>query len=414
METSDTSSKQTAMLLLPPNTATLHPTGAPLTPTPSVSNTLHYPSTQPHTHTPAYSPLPEEGEELDADMHNEEVSCVEDESVDDLSMTRGGLPPELIAVYNPVPVPATGSLEYCVELVTHLVDKNAGSVRAVQARLTLFEALEHFDFFNDLFFICRVVFSVFVGKAVHDNRMGLFALWWLGTIWLTSFLGYVLRPCLIYHRISGDDMKMFMPFLVFQQIRVAGQYSPQTLYMYERLYWTYALIMRVVEDTPQVIASSIFLLSYGRDAYAIAVILVSFILLIITSIRMGRAYPLAGTVSLLLSTQPPVDSPVVSEATHTSYHITLYMAATCLLWTATHIVTLQYVMAPFTIVVICMLVMTGAATIGFLILWFYYSMQSEIDVDQRFMRGTSQLYPRFDTSMYSDYVPDNPEMAPTA
>eukprot|EP00922_Rhytidocystis_sp_ex-Travisia-forbesii_P017697 GHVS01026381.1.p1 GENE.GHVS01026381.1~~GHVS01026381.1.p1 ORF type:complete len:352 (-),score=26.70 GHVS01026381.1:60-1115(-) len=303
-------------------------------------------------------------------------------------------PTPLAPLAPPAPL---SSLEYIGQLLKALPDSGSMSLRATQARLTIFEILEHIDFFNDLMFIARVAFTICVGKVGHEESLGLCTLWWLVTIWLTSFLGYCLRPCLIYHRISGEHLKMFWPFVVLRQIKVSGEKCPQVLYMYERLYWTYALIMRVVEDIPQVLASSIFLLNYGRDAYAIVVICFSVLLLIITSIRMGASYPLAGTVSLLLSTQPPVDSPVISEATHTTYHITLYMAATMLLWTATHVITLQYVEMPYQLGVMIFCILSAVACVGFLALWFYYSQQSEIDVDQRFMRGTSQTYPRFES-----------------
>eukprot|EP00922_Rhytidocystis_sp_ex-Travisia-forbesii_P017696 GHVS01026376.1.p1 GENE.GHVS01026376.1~~GHVS01026376.1.p1 ORF type:complete len:355 (-),score=29.95 GHVS01026376.1:120-1184(-) len=324
----------------------------------------------------------------------------------DPPLSPPGIPPASPSVYvhpSPTPPPPLAlppplsSVEYIWELIKAVPETGSMSLRSTQARLTLFEILEHFDFFNDLMFIARVAFTICVGKVGHEESLGVFALWWLVTIWLTSFLGYCLRPCLIYHRISGEHLRMFWPFVVFQQIKVSGEKCPQVLYMYERLYWTYALIMRVVEDIPQVVASSIFLLNYGRDAYAIVVISFSVLLLIITSIRMGASYPLAGTVSLLLSTQPPVDSPVISEATHTTYHITLYMAATMLFWTATHIVTLQYVEMPYQLGVMIFCIVSAVACVGFLALWFYYSQQSEIDVDQRFMRGTSQTYPRFDS-----------------
>eukprot|EP00922_Rhytidocystis_sp_ex-Travisia-forbesii_P025443 GHVS01037359.1.p1 GENE.GHVS01037359.1~~GHVS01037359.1.p1 ORF type:complete len:388 (+),score=50.21 GHVS01037359.1:3-1166(+) len=289
------------------------------------------------------------------------------------------------------------TVDYVCELIKVLPEASSMSIRATQARLTMFEILEHIDFVNDLMFIARVAFAICVGKVGIEQNLGYFALWWLVTIWLTSFLGYCLRPCLIYHRISGEHMRIFWPIIVLHQIKVSGEKCPQVLYMYERLYWTYALIMRVVEDIPQVVASTIFLLNYGRDAYAIVVICFSVLLLVITSIRMGMSYPLAGTVSLLLSTQPPVDSPVVSEATHTTYHITLYMAVTMLFWTATHVVTLQFIAMPYQLGVMFMCVASAVACVGFLGLWFYYSQQSEIDVDQRFMRGTSQTYPRCET-----------------
>lgn len=41
----------------------------------------------------------------------------------------------------------------------------------------------------------------------------------------------------------------------------------QALFMYERLSWTYQLLMRIIEDIPQLLISLLFLLQHGRDVY---------------------------------------------------------------------------------------------------------------------------------------------------
>lgn len=43
--------------------------------------------------------------------------------------------------------------------------------------------------------------------------------------------------------------------------------SPQVLFMFERLCWTYQLLMRVLEDLPQVLLSILFLINQGKDTY---------------------------------------------------------------------------------------------------------------------------------------------------
>ncbi|CDJ44600.1 Conserved Plasmodium membrane protein, related [Eimeria tenella] len=156
------------------------------------------------------------------------------------------------------------------------------AVKQRQAKLLLIEALDHFDMINDLFFILRVSLVLWRRGPFHELRSVRFVLLWLS--------------CL----------RLFMPFAVFNEIKRAGVQCPQALFMFERLTWTFQLLMRLVEDLPQLIMSLIYLINNGKDIYAIVVISYSSTMFLITSIRMGKRYPFRGTLYLLFSSRAPM------------------------------------------------------------------------------------------------------------
>ncbi|XP_026192643.1 uncharacterized protein LOC34623769 [Cyclospora cayetanensis] len=176
------------------------------------------------------------------------------------------------------------------------------AVKQKQAKLLLIEALDHFDMINDLFFILRVSLVLWRRGPFHEMRSARFVLLWL--------------CCL----------RLFSPLAVFGEIKRSGVHCPQALFMFERLTWTFQLLMRVVEDLPQLLMSLIFLINNGKDVYAIAVISYSSTMFVVTSIRMGKRYPLKGTLYLLFSSQAPIDDPVAQEAAPTTTEITLFMS----------------------------------------------------------------------------------------
>ncbi|CDJ61508.1 Conserved Plasmodium membrane protein, related [Eimeria maxima] len=176
------------------------------------------------------------------------------------------------------------------------------AIKQRQAKLLLLEALDHFDLINDLFFIIRVSLVLWRRRGFHELPSLRFVLLWLG--------------CL----------RLFIPLAVFGEIKRSGVECPQALFMFERLTWTFQLLMRAVEDLPQLLMSFIYLINCGKDNYAIAVISYSTIMFIITSIRMGKRYPFKGTLYLLFSSRAPIDDPVAQEAAPTTTEITLFMS----------------------------------------------------------------------------------------
>ena len=53
------------------------------------------------------------------------------------------------------------------------------------------------------------------------------------------------------------------------RLRFIVCYPFQDLFMFERLTWTFQLLMRAVEDLPQLLMSLIFLLNNGKDVYVL-------------------------------------------------------------------------------------------------------------------------------------------------
>lgn len=225
--------------------------------------------------------------------------------------------------------------QYIRSLVVSVTD--SVSIRGHQARLTMWELLEHFDFLNDLFFICRVCLMMQEPKFLENpqlQRIGFTSVLCLVCIWLISAVAYGCRRYIIYHRITASpNTHIFYPLIVFWKIRDLGETSCETLYMFHRLVWTYQVIMRLIEDIPQLFISAVFLANFGQNIYTYFMIAYSCALMVITSIRMGLAYPLFGTLSLILSRVPPVDSPEVNEAAPTTRNFFLFLAFTFAVWT---------------------------------------------------------------------------------
>ncbi|KAH0480407.1 MAG: uncharacterized protein KVP18_000825 [Porospora cf. gigantea A] len=164
-----------------------------------------------------------------------------------------------------VPHDASWSV-YLWTITRHMYSrKPCNKVIATQGRITLWEALEEFDIVNDFLFLIKVAISVHRGQA--SWKTGLIALVCLTNIYVLSVILYSTRQFIIYHRIGAESRWLFRPFVALRQVRLSGESDPTALFMFERLLWTYQLIMRVFEDIPQAIVSALFLATYGRDFY---------------------------------------------------------------------------------------------------------------------------------------------------
>ncbi|OEH75265.1 hypothetical protein cyc_07910 [Cyclospora cayetanensis] len=275
------------------------------------------------------------------------------------------------------------------------------AVKQKQAKLLLIEALDHFDMINDLFFILRVSLVLWRRGPFHEMRSARFVLLWLCCTYIISLTATACKRYIIYHRIKGESLRLFSPLAVFGEIKRSGVHCPQALFMFERLTWTFQLLMRVVEDLPQLLMSLIFLINNGKDVYAIAVISYSSTMFVVTSIRMGKRYPLKGTLYLLFSSQAPMccrhplrkalpspDDPVAQEAAPTTTEITLFMSF------------------GLAILSFCCFVLA----LCFLGFYAYFKQQRAIDVDREFLRGISLASKdQPDSALESNRTPPAPE-----
>ncbi|KAH0479197.1 MAG: hypothetical protein KVP17_000349 [Porospora cf. gigantea B] len=216
--------------------------------------------------------------------------------------------------------------------------KPCNKVIATQGRITLWEALEEFDIVNDFLFLIKVAISVHRGQA--SWKTGLIALVCLTNIYVLSVILYSTRQFIIYHRIGAESRWLFRPFVALRQVRLAGETDPTALFMFERLLWTYQLIMRVFEDIPQAIVSALFLATYGRDFYTSFNIAFSLMMSVLSSYRMGIYYPMKNTLALLLSKEPPIHSPALNEASTTTRKFPYVLCLAGSMWTVTFAVCL--------------------------------------------------------------------------
>ncbi|KAH8739159.1 hypothetical protein FG386_001026 [Cryptosporidium ryanae] len=224
-------------------------------------------------------------------------------------------------------------ISYIWGLLNGLREKN--TIRNKQAQLTLWEIVRQFYLVNNLFFILKVLKTIVSSSNKHrlNKDMGWVSFMCLISTFITSLLAYLSRSYIFYHRIEDKYIsKLFSPIHVYSQIRIVGNEKPETLFMLERINWTYTLIMHILEDIPQLFASSIFLANYGNDFYAFFMITWSSCMIIATTIRMGVSYPLINTLSLIFSRNPPVDSPILNEATTTTIHFPLFIAIITFIW----------------------------------------------------------------------------------
>jgi len=263
---------------------------------------------------------------------------------------------------------------YCWEMAANFT--NTSTLRGKQARLTLWEFLEHFDFFNDFLFICRIGVTTFTAssatlESLNIVNLGEITMVCMMCIWLTSVIAYAMRRVIIYHRIEGENLWLFCPIVVFHKIRLVGETSPEALYMFERLFWTYQLVMRLVEDIPQVIFSAIFLSTFGSDFYTYFMIAYSLMLMVLTSYRMGVMYPVFGTLSLILSREPPVDSPVLAEAANTTKNFSGFMCIVFTLWLITDVICLYFARGLW-FYTFCMLSAVSGCLAGFFFTYWMY------------------------------------------
>eukprot|EP00915_Cephaloidophora_sp_WS-2016_P000333 GHVH01000433.1.p1 GENE.GHVH01000433.1~~GHVH01000433.1.p1 ORF type:complete len:286 (+),score=33.08 GHVH01000433.1:797-1654(+) len=121
--------------------------------------------------------------------------------------------------------------------------------KARQLRLIMFEILEHIDWLTDFLLVMRLLSKLI---SPHAQRSDCIPAVLLTGLFITSTVAYFTRRYTIVHRIEGGDLWVFCPgSAFFSKVRECGINQPGVLLMYERLQLTYTLLMRILEDIPQ-------------------------------------------------------------------------------------------------------------------------------------------------------------------
>lgn len=285
--------------------------------------------------------------------------------------------------------PSSASGETCMGYVLSMIYslRNKNDIRNKQAQLTLWEMVKQFYLVNNLFFILKVLKTILSSNSKHrmNRDMSWVSFMCLLSTFMTSVLAYLTRSYIFYHRIEDKYLtKLFSPVHVYSQIRLVGSERPETLFMIERINWTYTLIMHILEDIPQLFASSIFLANCGNDFYAFFMITWSSCMIITTTIRMGVSYPLKNTLSLIFSRNPPVDSPVLNEATTTTIHFPLFIAAIAFIWAVFDSLCLYFTHGFWTILFYTGLVVNIFLSTLFILYYVHLSKQASARYSRRF------------------------------
>ncbi|XP_053992045.1 uncharacterized protein LOC128883554 isoform X2 [Hylaeus volcanicus] len=253
---------------------------------------------------------------------------------------------------------------YFLEILLHSFDST--SLRRREAQLSLWEIVEHFNFINDFLLILRM--SYITHQQEYKTQP---ALQRIGNIC------YATRRYFVYHRITPLYSDIFYPLHVLRRIRQLGDISPETLYMFERLSLTYQILMRFLDDIPQVVISTFFLFHFGRNFYTYFVVVYSCGLTLITSIRMSFAYPLWGTLSLIFSRSPPVDSPVLYEAAPITRNFSLFLSANMALWSLANLFCYYYIPGVSLFLFSLLSFGLASASLALLFFWCYFAVQSD-------------------------------------
>ncbi|OII77658.1 hypothetical protein cand_014740 [Cryptosporidium andersoni] len=280
--------------------------------------------------------------------------------------------------------------EICTTLCCYMFNliysiRERDTIRGKQAQLTLWELMKQFYLINNLFFIIKVLKTILTTNKIHKTSqdMGWISFMCLLATYFTSWSAYLARAYIFYHRIDGLDKRyLFSPFHVYSQIRIVGEERPDKLYMLERVNLTYTLIMHILEDIPQLFASSLFLSNYGNDFYAVFMITWSSCMIFTTTIRMGISYPLIGTLSLMFSREPPVDSPSLYEATTTTIYFPLFMAVITFGWAICDSSCLYFTHGFWSVIFYTGLTLNMLLSTLFLLYYFYLSKQASTYIRQ--------------------------------
>jgi len=232
---------------------------------------------------------------------------------------------------------------YITDLISHAWLDNVNNIesndekanKSRQLRLIMFEALKHFAFVTDFLVLMRLYSGVFDRTRRNYETVATVL---LSGIFVSSVVGYMTRMNTIVHKIKDSDQWIFCPGIPFyNQVRRCGHLNPGVLLMYERLQWTYSLVMRVLEDLPRLFVV-LCLLAQDSGFLLIVDASTSLMVLVASSFRMGSLYPYKSSLALLISSAPPIENPILLEASPTTRKFPWLVAFTFLVMTICHII----------------------------------------------------------------------------
>ncbi len=152
--------------------------------------------------------------------------------------------------------------------------------------LVLFEVFEHMDFFSDTMLMAKILFfghgtwMLFLVSAVC---FGL------------SIAGHSLRPVIFDNELDPSQHGIMLPFRCLREYRHMDNKSTAQV---TAIYNSYTLLMRFVEDIPQIFISIMFTMQAGATFWGVWALIYSTLITVGTAINMCINYPF---LAILLS-----------------------------------------------------------------------------------------------------------------
>eukprot|EP00916_Digyalum_oweni_P001852 GHVL01003543.1.p1 GENE.GHVL01003543.1~~GHVL01003543.1.p1 ORF type:complete len:443 (+),score=52.93 GHVL01003543.1:52-1380(+) len=178
-----------------------------------------------------------------------------------------------------------------------LTNWDKGNTRGLRKLLTFFEILEHFDMIADFTFVIRIAYTWWL----VESKGVVSSVFLLELVAIVSSIGaYFAKPIIFSHAVYQSDVDngLLAPVSVFFAL---PQAKTQSLIWMYKIYLTFTLLNRIIEDIPQVILATVFIFDYGPKFFSMLTAAWSVMLIILSSIHMCRNYPFLKTFLVMFS-----------------------------------------------------------------------------------------------------------------
>ena len=145
--------------------------------------------------------------------------------------------------------------------------------------LLVYETFEHIDFLSDSMLVLRIMFDN------HGTDMLFFS---AAVCWMLSIGGHVARPYLFTNDIDPSRYRVMLPIHCMWEYRHLS--NDETIQV-SAIYNSYIILMRFVEDIPQIAISIMFTLQAGWTFWGMVVLIYSSVLTLGTAVHMCISYP---------------------------------------------------------------------------------------------------------------------------
>uniref|UniRef100_A0A0G4H2T5 Uncharacterized protein n=1 Tax=Chromera velia CCMP2878 TaxID=1169474 RepID=A0A0G4H2T5_9ALVE len=187
-----------------------------------------------------------------------------------------------------------------MKMLNDFLHYNRASDNSLRVWMTMNEFFEHVDFVGDTTLCIRLIYSIVDKEVKHQsnvngNKKVLYTLliWDVAIAFISQILYWNRAHFFVSYIVDKKDLSIFRPVVTFSKIWKVNKVTIKTV---EKVYWSYLVAARFMEDIPQTVLSVTFYFMFNNDTLVLLLACYSVIQILVTTIMLVMNYDWQSTL----------------------------------------------------------------------------------------------------------------------